>query len=45
MTATMSNHGGVHEWDLTVSQVHKALYVIRYDLQLDVWATDGCAVV
>ena len=27
MTTVMNRHGGVHEWDLTVPQVHEAIYV------------------
>ena len=27
MTTVMANHGGSHEWDLTVPQVQEALYV------------------
>ena len=40
MTVVMTNHGGVHEWDLTVSDVHAAIFVrsqcfsITFDIKM-----------
>lgn len=27
MTTVMDRHGGMHQWDLTLPQVHEAIYV------------------
>ena len=29
MTTTIHKHGGIHEWDLTVPEVHQVIYVSR----------------
>ena len=37
MTTVMHKHGGIHEWNLTKSEVHEAIYVSTISLNLS-WA-------